>query len=173
MLVCTDLQKDFSVTNRLLPQYNETKDSSKSHNADNYACYPHGWQYLLPTDQGSVSTSRPGWQGIVPNATLSKPPFELQNLKADTSSSYANASGYCLVQHHHTQNSAVEHMTQLPGATTPLHHVTDIKENSLAPTSPDSDPQGTVKQIPVTRSSSTGEMNVNNNYVYSKFYTSR
>ena len=110
---------------------------------------------MLPTDQGSVSTSRPGWQGIVPNATLSRAPFELQNFKADTS--YATASGYCLVQHHNTQNPSEEHVAQLSGAATPLHHATDIKEDTLGSTSPDSNPQISGKQIPVTRSSSTGK----------------
>lgn len=152
-----ELQKDFSVTNRLL---SESKDYSKSQHADIYpSCYPHGWQYLLPTDQGSVSASRSGWQGIVPNATLPRASFDLQNFKPDGSSSCVAASGYsnALMQHHRMQNPCGQ-VTQLTGAaTTRLHHAADAKEiNAISPISPNSD-QRNGKENPDARSSSTGK----------------
>ena len=149
-----ELQKDFSVTNRLL---SESKDYSKSQHADIYpSCYPHGWQYLLPTDQGSVSASRSGWQGIVPNATLPRASFNLQNFKADDSSSCVGYSN-TLMEHHRTQNPC-DQVTQLTGAaTTCLHHATDAKEiNAIAPISPNSE-QRNGKEILDAKSSSTGK----------------
>ena len=158
------MQKDFSVTNRLLSSspYNEC---SKPHSDISYpSCYPHGWQYLLPTDQGSVSASRSGWQGVVPNATISLPrtTFELQNFRADGPSPYAGtlsaAPGYSLTQHDHTQNPSREPVSHQSGATTPLHHAKDMKEvSAVSPTSPTNDQQRNGKQIPDTRSSSTGK----------------
>lgn len=95
---------------------------------------------------------------MVPNATLPRAPFDLQNFKADGSSTYANSSGYSLMQQHSIQNPSGEHVAQLTGATTPLHHATDVKEsNAISPTSPNSDPQRSGKQIPDNRSSSTGK----------------
>ena len=152
-----ELQKDFSVTNRLMSDY---KDYSKSQHADIYpSCYPHGWQYLLPTDQGSVSASRSGWQGFVPNATLPRASFDLHNFKPDGSSTCVAASGYSdtLMQHHRTQNPCGQ-VTPLTGAaTTPLHHATNAKEiNVISPISPNSE-QRNGKEILDARNSSTGK----------------
>ena len=156
LFVFAELQKDFSVTNRLLPHYNETKDFSKSHSPDVYpSSYPHGWQYLLPTDQGSVSASRPGWQGMVPNATLPRAPYDTQAYRADSTTSYAPV-GYT---HSLVQNPSVESAAPLAGATTPLHHATDLKDvNAIAPTSPVGDQQRNGNQNSDTRSSSTGKL---------------
>ena len=147
-----ELQKDFSVTNRLL---SESKDYTKSQHADIYpSCYPHGWQYLLPTDQGSVSASRSGWQGIVPNATLPRAPFDL---KPDGSSSCVATSGYTIMQHQQTQNLCGQ-VTQLTGAAiTPLHHATDSKEvKAISPISPNSEQRNRIGALDA-RSSSTGK----------------
>lgn len=154
----TELQKDFSVTNRLLSPYNEGKEFSKSSHPDVYpTCYPHGWQYLLPTDQGSVSAPRSGWQGIVPNTSIHPLP-KVTAPFADGSSPYGaslSTTPSYSVQNSHMQNPSEEHVA---GLMTPLHHAADVKQvNTISPSSPSNDQQKNGKQIPDTRSSSTGE----------------
>ena len=151
-----ELQKDFSVTNRLLSPYNaEGKEFSKSTSShpDIYpSCYPHGWQYLLPTDQGSVSAPRSGWQGIVPNTSIH--PLPNAAPLADGSSPYGTAAPSYSMQSSHMHNTSGEHIA---GLTTPLHHAADVKQvNTISPP-PTNDQQKNGKQIPNTRSSSTGE----------------
>ena len=153
-----EVQKDFSVTNRLLSPYNEGKEFPKSSHPDIYpTCYPHGWQYLLPTDQGSVSAPRSGWQGIVPNTSIHPLPKATAPF-VDGSSPYgaslSTAPSYS-VQNSHMLNPSGEHIA---GLTTPLHHAADVEQaNTISPPSPSNDQQKNGKQIPDTISSSTGE----------------
>ena len=105
-----------------------------------------------------MSAPRSGWQGIVPNTTiqpLPKAPF------ADSTSPYgaslSAAQGYSAVQNSHAHNPSGDHITELAGLTTPLHHAADVKKvNSVSPPSPNSE-QKNGKQNPDTRSSSTGK----------------
>ena len=147
------MQKDFSVTNRLLSPYNESKEFSKSSHPDVYpTCYPHGWQYLLPTDQGSVSAPRSGWQGIVPNTSIHPLPKAPAPF-ADSSSPYGAPAPSYSVQNSLVLNPSGE---RVAGLTTPLHHAADAKQvNTVSP--PSNDQQKNGKQIPDTRSSSTGK----------------
>ena len=101
-----------------------------------------------------MSASRPGWQGIVPNTTLPRAPYDMQAFRADGSAAYAAAVGY---SHGLAQNPSGESAPTLTGTTTPLHHATDIKE-AISPSSPLGDQQRSGNQNSDTRSSSTGKL---------------
>ena len=100
MFISSGPQSDFSVTSRLLPPsssyppppypYHDKVGDTKSI-APLPTPFP-GWQFMLPTDQGSISTRQlhPLWRNAVPNTALPFPPASLQPPKQTITSQLAS-----------------------------------------------------------------------------------